>query len=140
MIRILGIDWGERRHGLAVSDPMGYSAQPAGVVHRQGKDPGLEEIARVIEDKEVTEIVIGLPFHMDGRPGDHHDDVLAFMALLTERFGLPVSTVDERMTTLQAERALAESGLSRKKRKGKVDQVAAQLILQFWLDSRGGGG
>ena len=136
MIRVLGIDWGERRHGLAVSDPMGYSAQPAGVVHRQGKDPGLSEIADVIADKEVTQIVVGLPFHMDGRPGDHHDDVLAFVALLEERFRLPVTTVAERMTTLQAERALAEAGLSRKKRKGKVDQVAAQLILQFWLDSR----
>ncbi len=136
MIRVLGIDWGERRHGLAVSDPMGYTAQPAGVVHRQGKDPGLEEIAKTIEEKEVTRIVVGLPFHMDGRPGDHHDDVLEFVALLEERFGLPVDTVDERMTTIMAERALAEAKLSRKKRKAKVDQVAAQLILQFWLDSR----
>ncbi len=137
MIRVLGIDWGERRHGLAVSDPMGYSAQPAGVVHRRGKDAGLDEIADVLTEKDVTEIVVGLPFHMDGRPGDHHDDVLAFVALLEERFGLPVSTVDERMTTLQAERALREAGLTRKKRKARVDQVAAQLILQFWLDSRG---
>jgi putative Holliday junction resolvase len=136
VIRILGIDWGERRHGLAVSDPMGYTAQPSGVVHRQGKDHGLEEIAEVIKDKEVTEIVVGLPFHMDGRPGDHHDDVLEFVGLLEERFGLPVSTVDERMTTIQAERALAQAKMSRKKRKGKVDQVAAQLILQFWLDSK----
>ena len=106
------------------------------VVHRQGKDPGLDEIAKTIEEKEVTRIVVGLPFHMDGRPGDHHDDVLEFVALLEERFGLPVDTVDERMTTIMAERALAEAKLTRKKRKAKVDQVAAQLILQFWLDSR----
>jgi putative pre-16S rRNA nuclease len=136
MIRVLGIDWGERRHGLAVTDPMGYTAQPAGVVHRKGRDPGLDQIAKVIEEKEVTRIVVGLPFHMDGNPGDHHDDVLAFIALLEERFGLPVETVDERMTTILAERALAEAGLSRNKRKKRVDQVAAQLILQFWLDSR----
>jgi putative Holliday junction resolvase len=134
--RVLGIDWGERRHGLAVSDPLGFTAQPAGVIHRKGKDPGLDEIAEVITEKEVTRIVVGLPFHMDGRPGDHHDDVLQFVDLLIERFELPVETVDERMTTLQAERALEEAGLTRKKRKGKVDQMAAQLILQFWLDSK----
>jgi putative Holliday junction resolvase len=136
LIRVLGIDWGERRHGLSVSDPMGYSAQPAGVVDRRGRDQGLEEIARVIADKEVTEIVVGLPFHLDGRPGDHHDEVLEFVSLLEARFGLPVHTVDERMTTLQSERTLLAAGLSRKKRKALVDQVAAQLILQFWLDSR----
>ena len=115
---------------------MGYTAQPAGVVQRQGKDPGLAEIPEVITEKEVTRIVVGLPLHMDGRPGDHHDEVLEFVALLEERFGLPVHTVDERMTTLMSERTLQEAGLSRKKRKALVDQVAAQMILQFWLDSR----
>jgi len=138
VIRVLGIDFGVRRHGLAVSDPMGYSAQPAGVVERKGRDPGLDEIARVIEDKEVTRIVIGLPVHMDGEPGDHYEDVLAFVALLEERFGLPVETVDERLTTVQAERALLEGGMSRKKRKQRVDQMAAQLILQGWLDRQSG--
>ena len=135
--RVLGIDFGVRRHGLAVSDPLGYTAQPAGVVSRKGKDPGLGEIAEVIEEKEVALIVVGLPFHMDGRPGDHHDEVLAFVGLLEERFGLPVRTIDERLTTVQAERALDQMGLSRKKRKARVDQMAAQLILQAWLDSRG---
>jgi putative Holliday junction resolvase len=90
----------------------------------------------VIEEKEVERIVVGLPFHMDGRPGDHHDEVLAFVALLEDRFGLPVETIDERLTTVQAERALEQAGLSRKKRKARVDQMAAQLILQAWLDSR----
>jgi putative Holliday junction resolvase len=134
-MRVLGIDWGVRRHGLAVSDPLGYTAQPAGIVTRKGKDPGLLEIAAVIEEKEVERIVLGLPHHMDGRPGDHYDDVMAFKGLLEERFGLPVETIDERLTTVQAERSL--EGLSRKKRKAKVDQVAAQLILQAWLDSAG---
>lgn len=138
MIRVLGIDFGIRRHGLAVSDPMGYSAQPAGVVERKGRDPGLDEIARVIEEKEVTRIVVGLPYHMDGEPGDHYDDVLAFIAMLEARFGLPVETIDERLTTVQAERVLREGGLSHKKLKGKVDQMAAQLILQSWLDQRTG--
>ena len=133
-MRVLGIDYGTKRHGLAVSDPLGYTAQPAGLVERRGRDPGLDEIAAVVEEKEVERIVVGLPFHMDGRPGDHHDEVLEFVALLEERFGLPVETIDERLTTLQAERAL--EGLSRKKRKARVDQMAAQLILQAWLDSR----
>lgn len=136
-MRVLGIDYGVRRHGLAVSDPLGYTAQPAGVVERRGKDPGLEEIAAVVAAKEVERIVIGLPQHLDGRPGDHHDEIMAFVRLLEERFGLPVETVDERLTTLQAERALAASGMSRKKRKARVDQMAAQLILQAWLDARG---
>ena len=135
-MRVLGIDYGVRRHGLAISDPMGYSAQPAGVIERKGKDPGLDEIARVVTEKEVERIVIGLPLHMDGRPGDHYDEVLQFIALLEERFGLPVETIDERLTTVQAERALTDAGLSRKKRKARVDQVAAQLILQSWLDRR----
>lgn len=138
--RVLGIDFGIRRHGLSVSDPMGYTAQPAGVVERKGRDPGLDRIAEVVEEKEVRRIVVGLPFHMDGRPGDHHDDVLAFNALLEERFGLPVETIDERLTTVQAERALEQAGLSRKKRKAKVDQMAAQLILQAWLDRKSMGG
>jgi putative Holliday junction resolvase len=90
----------------------------------------------VIEEREVERIVVGLPFHMDGRPGDHHQAVLELVAALEERTGLPVETVDERLTTLQAERALDMGGLSRKKKKARVDQVAAQLILQGWLDSR----
>jgi len=133
-VRVLGIDYGTKRHGLAVSDPLGYTAQPAGLVERRGRDPGLDEIAAVIEDKEVESIVLGLPFNMDGTPGDHHDEVLEFKALLEERFGLAVETIDERLTTVQAERAL--EGLSRKKRKARVDQMAAQLILQAWLDGR----
>jgi putative Holliday junction resolvase len=128
---VLGIDYGTKRHGLAVSDPMGYTAQPGGLVHRQGTD-GMDEIAAVIEEKEVERIVLGLPFNMDGTPGDHHDEVLEFGSKLEERFGLPVETIDERLTTVQAERAL--EGLSRKKRKARVDQMAAQLILQAWLD------
>ncbi|MEN8148424.1 MAG: Holliday junction resolvase RuvX [Planctomycetota bacterium] len=132
-MRVLGIDYGTKRHGLAVSDPLGYTAQPAGLVQRQGGD-GIDEIASVIEEKEVERIVLGLPFNMDGSPGDHHDEVLEFGAKLEERFGLPLETIDERLTTVQAERAL--QGLSRKKRKARVDQMAAQLILQAWLDSR----
>ena len=133
-MRVLGIDYGTKRHGLSVSDPLGYTAQPAGLVTRRGTDPGLAEITAVIEEKEVESIVLGLPLNMDGSPGDHHDEVLEFRALLEERFGLPVETIDERLTTVQAERAL--EGLSRKKRKARVDQMAAQLILQAWLDAR----
>ena len=132
--RVLGIDFGIRRHGLAVSDPMGYTAQVLGTVVRRGPDPGLSEIEAVIREKGVERIVVGLPFHMDGRPGDHHEEVLAFCELLRERTGLPVSTIDERLTTVQAERAMKMGGLSRKKRRRHVDGIAALLILQAWLD------
>lgn len=135
-MRILGIDYGTKRHGLAISDPLGYTAQRVGVVARKSGDLGLEEILEVIADREVERIVVGLPFHMDGRPGDHHDEVLELVTALEERTGLPVETIDERLTTVQAERSLLLQGLSRKKRKERVDQVAAQLILQGWLDSR----
>ncbi len=136
-IRILGIDFGVRRHGLAVSDPLGYTAQPAGTITRKGSDLGLSEIEGVVREHGVTRIVVGLPFHMDGRPGDHHDEVLAFCRALEERLGLPVETVDERLTTVQAERSLRAAGLTRGKRKRRVDQVAAQLILQAWLEGPG---
>lgn len=133
-MRILGVDFGLRRHGLAISDELGYTAQPAGTVEHRGSDQGIPDIARIATEKEAERIVVGLPFHMDGRPGDHHDEVLAFADALGAATGLPVETVDERLTTVQAERALQQAGFSRKKRKSRVDQMAAQLILQGWLD------
>ncbi|MCU0727973.1 MAG: Holliday junction resolvase RuvX [Planctomycetes bacterium] len=136
MIRVLGIDWGVKRHGLAVSDPLGLAAHPVGVVERRGPDDGLPEVARIAREKGAERVVVGLPFHMDGRPGDHHAEVLAFVKRLREFLGLPVETIDERLTTVQAERALAEGGLSRKKRAARVDQTAACFILRSWLDAR----
>ncbi|MHC4472790.1 MAG: Holliday junction resolvase RuvX [Planctomycetota bacterium] len=135
-MRVLGVDFGLKRHGIAISDPLGITAQPVGVVELAPGDTGLGELARIAAEREAERIVVGLPFHMDGRPGDHHDEVLAFCDALAARTGLPVETIDERLTTAMAERALAEGGLSRKKRKARVDRMAAQLILQTWLDRR----
>ncbi len=134
MTRVLGVDYGLRRHGIAVSDALGISAHPAGVVERRPGEDGVAEIARIAAAREAGRIVVGLPYHMDGRPGDRYDEVLAFAARLAEATGLPVETIDERLTTVQAERSLEMAGLSRGKRKAKVDQVAACLILQGWLD------
>ena len=136
-MRILGVDFGTRRHGLAISDELGMTAQPAGLVEYRDGDLGLAEVVRVAAEMEAERIVVGLPFHMDGHPGDHHDEVLEFVEALEAATGLPVETVDERLTTVQAERALQSAGLSRKKRKSRVDQMAAQLILQGWLDMQG---
>jgi putative Holliday junction resolvase len=134
--RVLGIDWGVKRHGLAVSDPLGLAAHPVGTVECRGPDGGLGEIVRIAREKDVAHVVVGIPFHMDGRPGDHHTEVLAFVEQLRKALDLPVETIDERLTTVQAERALAEGGLSREKRKARVDQVAACFILRGWLDAR----
>jgi putative Holliday junction resolvase len=136
-MRVLGVDYGGRRHGLAISDALGITAQPAGVVERVGTDPGVARIAELAANLEAVRHVVGRPFHMDGRPGDDHDVVLEFCAKLEGATGLPVETIDERLTTVMAERALEEGGLSRKKRKARVDQMAAQLLLQTWLDRRG---
>jgi putative holliday junction resolvase len=133
--RVLGVDWGRKRLGLAISDPLGLTAQPAGVVDRKGGD-GVAEVARIAKERGARRIVVGLPFHMDGRPGDHHAEVLAFAGKLAEATNLPVETIDERLTTVQAERALEAAGLTRAKRKARVDQMAAQFILQGWLDAR----
>ncbi len=133
-MRVLGIDYGRRRIGLAISDPDGILATPLPVYARRGARADIEYIVRLAREKDAEMIVIGLPLNMDGSAGEMVDEVAVFADRLRERVQIPVVTFDERLTTAEAERVLIQANLSRKKRKGVRDSLAAVLILQGYLD------
>ncbi|UCG38663.1 MAG: Holliday junction resolvase RuvX [bacterium] len=136
MGRIMGIDWGERRIGVALSDESRTIASPHTVVPRSGSlDRDLEEIARLVRENAVDRVVFGMPVRLNGSRGPEAEGVLEVTARLGDRIQVPVTTWDERMSTVAAERALIGGDVSRKKRRGLVDQVAAALFLQAYLDS-----
>lgn len=135
-IRILALDPGSKRIGVALSDALGLTAQGLTVLPRKNFESDLEQVMNLVKEHEVQEIVIGLPRHMDGRLGEGAEDVLLWTEALQERLGLPVHHVDERLTTMQAERVLLQADISRKKRRQVIDKMAAVLILQGFLDSR----
>jgi len=132
--RLIAIDYGERRIGLAISDPSGTIASPAGViVRRPGKRPPVAELARQAADLGATGIVMGLPLDGDGEETPRSAEVREVGAKLAERTGLPVRYVDERYTSAAALRAVREMGGSTKGRKGDVDALAATILLQHAL-------
>ena len=132
--RILAIDYGERRIGLAISDPSGTIASPAGVIiRRAGKRPPVAEIIRRAEALEAKGFVMGLPLDGNGDDTPRSREARAIAVKLTERTGLPVDLVDERYTTAAALRAIKEMGGSTRDRKGDVDALAATVLLQHAL-------
>ena len=133
-MRILGIDYGAKRVGLAISSPVGFIAQGLPTIERIDGMDYLEEIADVINEKEVNEIVIGLPKNMNGSIGEKAEVVLVLVETLKSKFNLPVHTFDERLTTVRANRAMAGAKMSKKGKKKRVDMIAAQFILQAYLD------
>ena len=135
--KVMALDVGERRVGLAISDPTGLLASPFGVVERGPDD--ISEIARIAGDNEAVEIVVGLPITMSGESGAQAGRVRAFIRDLRQATDIPVTTLDERLSTVQAERMLRDSGgrVGRRSReRGRVDAAAAAVILQARLDSR----
>jgi putative Holliday junction resolvase len=135
-VRILALDVGTKRIGLAVSDPLGLTAQGLGVLDRKDWDRDLVRLQEIAHPYRVQEILVGLPRHMDGRPGEQVEEILALARALAEALGAQVVTWDERLSTVEAERLLIQADLSRKRRRRVVDQVAASLILQAYLDGR----
>ncbi|AEB10716.1 Holliday junction resolvase RuvX [Desulfobacca acetoxidans] len=135
-MRILGLDLGSKRIGIALSDALGWTAQGLTVIHRAGRARDLARVLELVKKYEVQEIVIGLPRHLDGRLGEGAEEALAWAAELREHLHIPVHTWDERLTTLQAERVLLQADLSRRKRRQVIDKLAAGLILQAFLDNR----
>ncbi|MEA3356745.1 MAG: Holliday junction resolvase RuvX [Candidatus Bipolaricaulota bacterium] len=133
-MRTLGIDYGRKRLGLALSDENGILASPLSVYQRRGLEQDLSSLDRLVKENGAGNIIIGLPLNMDGSKGKMAMEVLSFSDRLSKRLELPVSTFDERYTSLEAERVLQEASLSRKKRKIARDSLAAVLILQGWLD------
>ncbi len=134
--RILGLDVGSKTIGLAVSDPLGITAQGLETIRRQNKRLDFEQLERVIREYQVTEIVVGLPLRMSGVEGIQAEKMQGFAEQLRRRFQLPVHLWDERLSSAQANRVLRDSEMSIKRRGEVVDRLAAVLILQSWMDHR----
>lgn len=134
---VLGIDLGEKRIGLAISDPSGRVALPAGMIESRGRKADLAALAGLARERGVKQIVVGLPLHMDGRAGPEAQAARAFAKALETESGIPVETLDERWSSVAAERTLRETGQSRRKRKtGEIDTLAATLLLRTFLARR----
>jgi putative Holliday junction resolvase len=135
-MRAMGLDVGSKSVGVAVTDELGLTAQPITVVRRKNLKADLAELLRLATDRAVDRFVIGLPLNMDGSEGPRADATRKFGDALGKACALPIVYQDERLTTVAAERALLEGDVSRSKRKEVIDQVAASLILQGWLDAQ----
>lgn len=134
--RILGIDYGEKRIGLAISDPLRITAQGIDTLERHGWEEDLGAIRKIVTQHQVERVIVGLPRRMDGTIGRQAQRVEDFVRRLVEGIGLPVETWDERLTTVAAERALLEGSVRRRKRKSLRDRLAAVFILQGYLDAQ----
>lgn len=134
--RVLGLDVGLRRIGVAVSDPLGITAQGLDTLHRKNKKYDFAYLHRLIREYKVKEIVVGLPLRMSGLEGSQADKIHDFADDLRKHFKLPVHLWDERFTSAEANRLLRDTDLSIEKRGQAVDRMAAILILQGWMDHR----
>lgn len=132
--RILAIDHGARRIGIAVSDPLRVTAQSLPTIQAKGLQHLLSELETIINEKQVTEIVVGMPFNLKGEKSAAAQKVEKFIQQLQTRFKLPVHSWDERWTSIAAQRTIWEFGKSPSRHKDKVDQISAILILQSFLD------
>lgn len=139
MSRILGLDVGDKRIGVAMSDPLEITAQPLAVIVRRGIRVDVEAVLAAAGGAEIARVVAGLPIEMDGQEGPQAARVRRFCEEFSRRAGIEVVYQDERLTTLQSERLLESAGVRRKDRKGVLDKMAAALILQSWLDARASG-
>ena len=136
MMRILGIDFGEKRIGLALSDPLGFTAQGIPTLLNTGKKQVLQQLAKICKEYDVTEAVLGLPVNMNGSFGPKAKEILELIPEMESVLGIPVKTWDERLTSREAGRLMVAQGLSRQKQKQKSDRLAATLILQNYLESK----
>jgi putative Holliday junction resolvase len=133
--RLLGVDFGHVRVGLAVSDPDRKIAFPLTTYERRGRDADAAYFRTLVAEEAVGGLVVGLPVHLSGEEGKKAAEARAFGAWLAEATGLPVVFWDERFTTVEAESALWDAGLTHKQRKARRDRVAAQILLQAYLDA-----
>jgi putative Holliday junction resolvase len=137
--RILGLDVGSKTIGIAVSDPLGITAQGLQTMRRKNKRTDYAALETVIREYQVAEIVVGLPLRMSGAEGTQAEKMQVFAEELRKKFKLPVHLWDERLTSAEANRVLRDSEMSIKRRGEVVDRLAAVLILQSWMEARRGG-
>lgn len=135
----MGLDYGDRRIGVALSDELGWTAQGHMVLERRKPEDDMEKLRLIAKEFEVTEIVVGLPKNMNGSIGPRGELCQAFAETLRAGLGLPVHLWDERLTTVAAEKTLLSADVSRKKRKQVIDKMAAAIILQGYMDAKSKG-
>ena len=133
-MRIMALDVGTKRIGVALSDPLKITAQGLQTFHRTSLEEDIKGLWALIDEHEVSELVVGLPKNMDGSEGFKVEEIKAFIADLTKDRAITTHWVDERLTTVSAERVLLEADVSRSKRKQVIDKMAAVIILQSYLD------
>jgi putative Holliday junction resolvase len=134
MERILGIDVGDKRIGVAVTDPLQITAQGVMTVKRKTRDDDLEAFRQLVEKYEIKRIVAGLPVNMDGSESAQTRKTVNFCQFIKKRLGVEIIYMDERLTSSWSERVLIEGNVSRENRKDYIDMLAAQLILQSYMD------
>jgi putative Holliday junction resolvase len=135
-MRCLGLDVGDKRIGIAVSDESALIASPRETLERKGTRKDIAHLLELARREAISEILVGMPWNLDGSTGPQAEKVLRFVDALRAATDIPIVTWDERLSTVGAERALLEADVSRAKRRGAVDRVAAALILQSYLDAR----
>jgi putative Holliday junction resolvase len=136
MERIIGLDVGEKRIGVALSDLLGLTAQGLITIDRVGKKKDFDEIGKIIEEYNIKKVVVGLPLNMDGSMGESCEKVKKFAEKVKNKFNVEIIYVDERLSTVSATRVLLEANVRRVNRKHVVDKVAASYILQSYLDRK----
>jgi putative Holliday junction resolvase len=135
-MRTLGLDFGTKTIGVAASDALGLTAQTVTTIRRTSLRADLAALKELVHEYEAERFVVGLPLNMDGSEGPRAEATRKFVDALTQALGLPVELWDERLSTVAAQRTLLEADLSRAKRREVIDQMAAQFILQGWLDAK----
>ena len=135
-MRILGVDYGQKRIGVAVSDLLGITAQGLETIPNRGAKQMIADLVKICKDNQVKEIVIGLPINMNGSHGPKAEEILRLIPVIEKETGVVVTSWDERLTSRQADRLMIEEGLSRQRQKLNSDRLAATLILQSYLESK----
>ena len=139
--RIMGLDYGSKTIGVAISDALGLTAQPLETIERSGENKlrrSLARIAEIVREKDIKKIVVGLPINMDGRSGERAALTLEFVEKLKLRVDIPIVMQDERLTTVEADELLDESGVKKQDRKQFIDQIAAGIILKEYMEKENG--
>ena len=134
--RVLGLDYGERRIGLALSDPLGIIAKPLTIIDRKKTADHISRISEIVSERKITSIVVGLPLTLKGNHSKQTEIVLAFIDQLKSDLQIPIMTIDERLSSVAAEKALQAQAVKTGHNKGRVDETAAAIFLQEYLDSQ----
>ncbi|MDI6715951.1 MAG: Holliday junction resolvase RuvX [Actinomycetota bacterium] len=135
-MRIIALDFGRRRIGVAISDPSGKVARPLTVIERKNTEFDIQRISELVEEYDAEEVVVGLPITLSGKIGPQAQEVLKYVDELKKVVKIPIMTWDERLTTAYADRFLREAELRHEKKKRIVDKLAASIILQSYIDSK----